>query len=498
MYPMSRPFKTKPLQHQLDCLNRYGNKQAFALLAEQGTGKTWIIINNIAELWANNELNGVLVFAPNGVHYNWVLREIPKHMPDWVRHNTCAWSSSQTKADKQQLERLFGETDTSVLRIFVMNVEALQHKTGIETARKFAASCSNLMIVPDESDAFKNPKAMRTKELMKLKKFSRWRRIMTGTLVSNGPFNAYSQFMFLDEQILRTTSYYAFKAEYAEVLPNEHPLVKNIVRKTGTRFAPQIVARDAAGRPRYRNLDKLTALLAPHSFRVMKKDCLDLPEKIYKFVWFDMTDEQRRIYNMAAKENRLALNDEETPFNKLVAQTKMMQITSGYYLHPDAAEPVRIPGENPKLQLLRERAVAVVEAGEKLIVWARFRVQIEDIVKVLLEERLDVVQYHGGVSKTERNEAIERFERGEAQVFVGQQQAGGKGLTLVAASNVFYFSNTYALNDREQSEDRAHRIGQEKEVVYTDFCARDSIDLECIETLRSKEVVSEIILGGVV
>lgn len=490
---MSKPFKTKPLSHQIECLAKHGSKRAFALLAEQGTGKTWIIINNAAELWDAGEVDSLLVFAPNGVHYNWVLKEIPQHMPDWVPLRMAAWCSSPNKADKVAIEAVMVK-DPSVLRVFVMNIEALQHAKGVEAAHKFASSSEKLMLVADESSSFKNPKAMRTKELMRLRKYASWRRIMDGTPVSNGPFNAFSQFSFLDENILGTKSYYAFKAEYAEMLHNNHPLVQNIVRKTGTRFAPQIVQLNDDGRPKYRNLDKLSALIAPHSFRVLKKDCLDLPDKIYKCVWFDMTKEQRRIYNKAALENRLALDDEDTPFNKLVAQTKMMQITSGYYLHPDAEEPVRIPGGNPKLELLRERALAVVEAGEKLIVWARFRVQIEDVVKTLEEAGLRVVQYHGGINKSSRLAAIEEFERGNASVFVSQQQAGGKGLTLVAARNVFYFSNTYSLDHRQQSEDRAHRIGQEGEVVYTDFCARDSIDLECIESLRNKEVTSSRIL----
>jgi SNF2 family DNA or RNA helicase len=228
---------------------------------------------------------------------------------------------------------------------------------------------------------------------------------------------------------------------------------------------------------------------------VLKKDCLDLPEKIYKTVWFDLTAEQQLVYDKAKKENRLALDGEDTPFNKLVAQMKLMQITTGYYIHPDAEEPVRIPGANPKLAVLVERAKALCERGEKLIVWARFRVQIEDVCRALRAEGITVVEYHGGVSKTGRQESIDAFEEGDAQVFVAQQQAGGKGLTLIAGSNVFYFSNDYSLRNRLQSEDRAHRIGQERDVVYTDFCARDTVDDECIERLRDKEYIAKLIVG---
>lgn len=583
-------FKTKPFKHQTLCLADFGLREYFALLAEQGTGKTWIIINNVATLWDNGACDGLLVLAPNGVHHNWVLREIPTHMPDGVRYRMAAWSAGANKTETAKLNSILVEKEEGELRILCMNSEGLQHKRSEEFAAAFASSCKKLMIVVDESSDFKTPSASRTKALMKIRKFAKYRRIMNGTPITNGPFDAFSQFLFLDQSILGTDSFYAFKAEYAKLMPREHGLIRKIMtgkiklseidktliseyvktvhailvlngreelwmesakliafdelgeyaemlpvirdlkttldgatrskkkddcvfklnriesiitlheRKLGnamnSRRIPQIVERDkATGNPEYRNLNKLNALISPHSFRVLKKDCLDLPEKIYKYVWFDMTPEQRVIYDRAKFENRLALEGEDASFPKLVAQMKLMQITSGYYLHPDAEEPVRIAGENRKLALLVERAKAAVESGEKIIVWARYRVQIDDVANALRTEGIRVVEYHGGIKKNERNAAIESFERGGAQVFIGQQQAGGRGLTLIAASQVFYYSNTYALDHRLQTEDRAHRIGQEKNVVYTDFCAIETIDYECIERLKSKADVAAIITG---
>lgn len=489
-------FKTPPLAHQLVALNKYGRREYWANGSEQGTGKTWIAINEMADLWSTSDLNGVLVFAPAGVHYEWVLRQIPTHMPDWVRYQAVAYSAGGKKKDQDQLAALLEATDSSLLRILSMNIESLQSESGLAIAERFASSCSKLMLLVDESSIIKNPAARRTKMLLgRVRKFSKWRRIMDGTLVSQGPFDLFSQYSFLDEHILQTASYFAFKAEYAEMLHGNHPLVKNIMSRNRTRRVPQIPERDDEGRPKYRNLAKLAALVGPHTFRVTKAECLDLPEKVYKSVWFDLTPQQQRAYDKAAKENRLALAGEETPFTKLVAQTKLMQITSGYYLHPDAAEPVRIDGPNPKLELLVERASALANAGERIIIWARFRVQIDDIVNALRYAGLTVVEYHGGIDKDCRREAIDTFERGDAQVFVGQQQAGGRGLTLVAASNVLYFSNTYSRTDRRQSEDRAHRVGQTKTVVYTDFIARDTVDLECIESLRAKDEIADEILS---
>jgi SNF2 family DNA or RNA helicase len=583
--PITR-FKTKPYRHQLEYLNTHGRKIASALLADMGTGKTFCIINNAADLWSSNDCDAVLIFAPNGVHSNWTRLEIPKHMPDWVRYRAAAWSADANKKERTELESVYGSTNGE-LRILTMNWEALQTKRGIEAATRFCNCSRRLMIVCDESDAAKNPQAIRTKELMKLKKFSHWRRIMTGTPVDGSPFSLFASFTFLDENILGTTSYFAFKAEYAEMLPQEHGLLQHIVEKktrmsaaeretinnkavelygmlvangrqelidaclsilqavevenykalpelnealrnifapgrsagklkclnllsgidnivagqlrkvavvTNPHRLPQIVAKDKAGRPKYRNLEKLSKLIAPYSFRVLKKDCLDLPEKIYKTLFFSMSPAQTEIYKKAEKECRIVFEGEETPFNKLVAVTKLAQITSGYYIHPLSEEPVRIPGENQKLDLLVERVEAIIAAGEKVIVWARYRIEIEDIVARLKAAGINTVEYHGGTKKDERVDAIEAFERGEADVFVGNQQAGGTGITLIAASYVIYFSNNFSLRDRLQSEDRAHRIGQTKNVTYINIAAKDTIDEAVIGALMNKKDVAETII----
>lgn len=585
--PMIGKFKTTPYKHQLEYLTRFGRKPVAALLAEMGTGKTWMIINNIADLWSSGDCDGVLVFAPNGVHTNWTRLELPKHLPDWVRWKTAPWVSGGNKREKAEIESLYDGAGDGTLRILTMNWEALQHKSGFQAAERFAMCFRRLMIVCDESDAVKNPKAERTKQLMKLKKYSYWRRIMSGTPINNAPFDAFSQFSFLDENILQTSSFYAFKAEYSELLKENHHLIQHIVKnkvkmadhdkialaneiqalremmhrngreeliiamssvveahesaayekvveglaylrslfapgvskrkgealvliatiesrignylqKVNAAFnpnrLPQIVDKDKNGRPKYRNLDKLSRLIAPHSFRVLKKDCLDLPDKIYKTLIFSMTPEQIDVYKKAEEECRLVFQGQETPFAKLTAVTKLAQITSGYYIHPLSDDPVRIPGDNPKLDLLVERVQAIIDQGEKVIVWARYRIEIEDIARRLAEAGIKAVEYHGGIKKGDRVDAIEQFQNGDASVFIGNQQAGGTGITLVAASYVIYFSNNFSLRDRLQSEDRAHRIGQEKNVTYINIAAKGTIDEAVIGALMNKKDVADTII----
>jgi len=493
---MENKFKITPYKHQIECLNKFGRREFFCLAAEQGTGKTFIIINDIADLASTHDVDTVIVFAPNGVHTNWIINEIPKFMPDYIRYKSAAYYSAPNKKDKARLEELMNSTDTTELKILAMNWESLQNKKGVEFAFKFALGARKLMIVADESQKIKNPQAIRTKNLMKLKKHSQYRRTMSGTSILNSPFDAFPQYMFLDPEILQTTSYFSFKAEYAEMMDANSGLMRGIMKKRGMRFAPQIVERDeVSGKPKYRNLDKLRNLIAPHTFRVLKKDCLDLPEKIYKNVWFDLTPAQRRIYNEVKEESKLVLNGEASIVNRLAALGKLSQITSGYFLHPEASEPVRIEGESPKLALLKERVEAIVEEGESVIIWARYHVELEDIERACKEIGVPSVQYHGGVKKDERVAAIQKFESGEVKVFIGQQQAGGTGITLIKASNVIYYSNTFSLEDRLQSEDRAHRIGQTKNVVYYNILAKDTIDFAIMKALESKQDIAQIIMG---
>lgn len=508
-------YRVPPFKHQLTCLAKHGRQKAFALNSEMGTGKTFILICNIADLWEAGELDTVLVMAPNGVHTNWINLELPKHMPEWVRWRATAWSAGMSKTKRAAFDAILAPSP-GTLRILAANWEALVHKSSFDVLQKFCESGKRLMIVGDESHNIKNPSSVRTKNLFKLRNLSEWRRTMSGTPITQGPFDAFSQYSFLNPRILGTTSYFAFKSEYAEMQTKMlthiskdgtkseyfNPVLKSAMGRTGTNRVPQIVQRDDDGLPKYKNLEKLAKLVEPYTFRVLKTDCLDLPKKIFKSVLFEMTPQQRKAYEKARDECRLVYENEETAFAKLVAVTKLAQITSGYYLHPDAEEPVRIEGENPKLDILVDRVRAIVEQGSKVIIWARYHVEIDDLVRALSvpqpkgDAPINIVQYHGRVKAADREAAKIAFQDDPSvNVFIGQQQAGGAGITLTAASYVIYYSNDFSLTNRLQSEDRAHRIGQEEDVVYLDIMAEGTISQAILSILRNKKSVADIING---
>lgn len=494
---MTQPlFKVAPYEHQRKALEWCRGRPYYALLMEQGTGKTAVAINDSARRWGAGELEGMLVLAPNGVHANWTLREIPTHMPDWVPVTSATWYASPNRIESRALDDLFLPSTTRTLRVLAMNWEALITEDGFEMALHFLRSCGRAMVPADESQRIKNPKALRTKALMKLRNYITLPVIMSGTAVVQSPWDAFPQFGYMDPNILQTASFTSFKAEYAELLPPGHGLLRHIVERTGGRYTPQIVARDpVTGLPKWRNLDKLERLIAPHSFRVLKKDCLDLPDKVYTQRFFRMTNKQQKIYEKLRDELRLQLeNDEIAPVARIGSLTKLSQVVSGYFLVPGTSiiQPIMTAENNPKLEMLIDE---VNDCDGQVIVWARFHAEIKDIKRALDKETISSAEYHGEISQSKRNIAIDTFQSGGARVFIGQQAAGGTGITLTAARNVIYYSNTWSLEDRLQSEDRAHRIGQRHEVRYVDIIAQGTIDEQIVKALRAKTDLAKVVLG---
>lgn len=583
-------FKTTPYKHQIEFLNRFSDSEICALLSDMGTGKSWMTINKIAHLWGSGNLDAVLILAPNGVHINWILNEIPTHMPDWVKWHASYYVSAPNKKEKENVESLFGDFKERTIPILTMNWDAIRTKNGFAIAEKFCKKFPTLMIVCDESTTIKNPKSETTKATFKLKKYSKYRMILDGTPIDNSPFDAFSQFGFLSEDILQTSSFYSFKAEYAQMATENNWLIKNIMKKKtkinqgdiekinealnilseliyknnrielinlfeevksriedgfykesleslqklkdsfspnssqaktkaiiqcveivsiigkhlrkvsyliSPERLPQIVEKDKSGKPQYRNINKLRQLIAPYSFRVMKSDCLDLPEKIYKTIYYKLTNEQIDAYQKAQNECRISLGEIETPISKLTAVGKLSQITSGYYLHPHSDAPVKIPGENPRLELLEQNVQKFVENGEKIIIWARYKVQIKDIVEILKKNEIEHVEYHGDINDEDRVSAIENFQNGASKVFVANQQTGATGITLTAATIVIYYSNDFRLRHRLQSEDRAHRIGQKRNVVYVDLVAKGTVDEKIVKSLQDKKDIADRIVNSI-
>lgn len=525
-------YKTKPMKQQVVALDLLDGVEAFALLMEQGTGKTKVIIDDAARCYGESAIDALFVLAPNGVHIKWVTIELPKHMPDWCPYIAAYHSPNQTKKHLATIEKLFEPTPESEmrpLRVLTMNFDALSTTKGKALLERFTRTF-NAMGVVDESQRIKNIKAIRTVELMKKRNRFPVRRILSGTPVTKAPFDIFSQFFFLDPSILRTSSYTAFKSEYSEMLPENHYLVKSLQKgawkkKDGTASSrvPQIVARGEDGLPEYKNLEKLQRLISKHSYRVLKKDCLDLPEKIFDSIPFEMTPRQAEIYYRMEKERRASLdmfvdeilkvskrrghsvdeaisaNLELIVANKLGSMAKLQQITCGYMKLEDKSV-LRMFSkvmDNPRNAALME---TVEDIDGSIIFWAPHRDKIDQIIECL---RLgypaeSICRYDGSVSKDDRMKGIDLFQEGKYRFFVGNPQSGGTGITITKAETTFYYSNSFNLEHRLQSEDRNHRIGTEGNVTYFDLEAVDTIDRDIVLSNQAKKSIADIITGDTI
>ena len=470
---MNYKFKTKPYAHQITALEKSWNKIAYGYFMEMGTGKSKVLVDNIAMLYDAGKINGALIIAPKGVYRNWYSSEIPIHLASHIQHKMVLWTASTSKAKDKEYQQLF-KSDYD-LHILVMNVEAFSTKKGIDFASKFLRTHKTIMAV-DESTTIKTPSAKRTKAIVDLGTKAHYRRILTGSPVTKSPLDLYTQCAFLHEDLLGFSSFYAFRNRYAHMID----------RNFGGRRV-QIVGS-------YQRLDELADILNKFSYRVLKEDCLDLPEKIYIKREIELTDEQEKAYAtmksaaLASIKGKLA-----TAPHVLTQMMRLHQITCGH-LKTDEGDITEL-----KSNRLDELMDVLEEVEGKAIIWANYIYDIEHIVTEIKKKYGDdsVVQYYGAIASEQRQTNIEKFQdpKSNYRFFVGNPQTGGYGITLTCANTVIYYSNGYDLEKRLQSEDRAHRIGQKKSVTYVDLIAAKTIDEKIVKALRAKINIASTIMG---
>ena len=467
-------YKTKPYQHQKEALEKSYNQKNFAYFMEMGCGKSKVLIDNIAWLYEKGKIDCAIIVAPKGVYMNWKNSEIPIHMHNSIRHEVYVWKSNLGKKDTEKLRE--SVTDRQRLRIILVNVEAFATKKVLQYLEKVVHR-SNVLLAVDESTTIKNHKAKRTKALIQFGEVAKYKRILTGAPITKSPLDLYSQFLFLDSKILGHNSYWSFQGRYA--------VIKSV--KMGAHSFNQVVG--------YRNLEEMKDKMDWCTYRTTKEEALDLPPKIYTTRQVDMTLEQSRHYD-SLKETSVALLNSGEMVSAPEVMTRLLrlqQLLCGY-LVTDNGEIQEVP--NNRMNVLME---TIEEMEGKVIIWSRFR---HDIIKIT--EKLKqtygsdtVVNYFGDTSMKDRQDAIEKFQNLKSNVkfFISNPQTGGMGITLHAAANVIYYSNDFNLESRKQSEDRAHRVGQHKPVLYVDLMCPKTVDVHIVKTLLSKNKLANITLG---
>jgi len=472
--------KTKPFDHQARLFKETGDLQAHAVLWEQGTGKTKPTIDIFASKFEDDVIDGVIVVAPNGVHLNWMNDELPTHLPDRIAKKTKVVdfksNKASTKWHQKQLDDHLGHDGLAVLLI---SYNGFMTKAGKNAVWKFLKRRRCFYIL-DEAHNIKTPNAKRTKSILASAKYADWRRILTGT-PGDKPFDLYSQLRFIEPDIWADkgmANFYAFKNYFgkwftrqdAKELYNYDPGFDKLIE--------------------YRHLDQIAEILASVSDRVLKDDVLDLPDKLYTKLYFEMTPKQTQMYETLRETLELELQSGMMIDGSMaiVRLLRLQQIACGYAV-ADIDEPVEMcDAKNPRL----DRTLEFLEgANHQVIIWARFKQDIAQLMDALGDK---AVRYDGQIS----DEACERnkqaFNAGEAQYFVANSGKGSEGLTLIGAKSTVFYSNSFKFLQRLQAEDRNHRIGQDGAahdgfghgVLYGDLCAQGTVDDHVIENLRSK------------
>lgn len=486
-------FRTEPLRHQADVFEATKDLPSFGLLWEQGVGKTKPTIDTATYLYETGKIEALLVVAPNGVQRNWANDQITEHMPERVldRAFVLVYKSSGAMTQKAKASRKTLLNWQGGLRVLCISYQGILTKTGKSFCERFMAKYKTL-IVADESQRIKTPKAKVTHRMVAWASWAKYRRLLSGTPITQGAFDIYSQIHFLDPNFWEERGlapFSVFKTHFGVFVSREE-----YERDTGF-IMPKGLDKNPVD---YKNLEELAEYIKLVSHRLTKDTAgIKLPPKVYSKRYFTLSKKQRQVYDELYEDFETQLPETgdwlEAP-ESLPRIIRLQQITSGY-VATEAGEPVqRIDSENnPRLDLLLE---TLEDCPGKAIIWAKFTIDIDILMEALSKIGI-AVRYDGLVGDDEREQNKIRFQSGDARFFVGKPQSGATGLTLHAARSVHYFSNSYNFEHRAQSEDRAHRIGLKHSVTYYDYIAENTIDGDIVRNLRKKNQFSQRLLGDV-
>ena len=469
------PVKANLYKHQIRganmALRAFGALDAktpgggFGELFEMGCGKTLTTIAVAGALYNLGKIDRVLVVAPTSVCSVW-----PHDLNQFA---AFPWEARVLLGDKKKRLKALNELKNwpfKALRIAVINYEST-HRDGIFEA---LVAYRPDLIVCDESQRIKNPSAAQSKALHKLGDAAPFRMILSGTPVQNNAVDLYSQYRFLDPAVYGA-NFYAFKNRYCIM---------------GGYGQHQIVG--------YRNMDELVEKEHSVAYRVTKEECLDLPQQTFINRYVQFTDAEQAIYEQLRKSSFLELETGEnvTATTILTMYLRLMQLTGGFLTADESTRPKQV--NTAKLDALADIVDDyVVDAGKKLVIFARFRAEIAAIENLLRLRKIQYGSIYGDVPMEERGKIVEDFQTNpDTKVFVAQIQTAGLGITLHAASTAVFYSYDYNYANYAQALARIHRIGQRLPVTYIHLVVDGSIDEKILAALENKEDMAKTVVDS--
>jgi len=465
-FPSWYNFKNTPMAHQKTGLEKFFPLNECAIFYEQGLGKTFTSINLAAAWRMTDQIDAVIVICPSSIKLVWE-DELDTHCPiPTERHVLTA--GKYKAADK------FIETPSD-FQWLVVGIEGLSQGKAHEYVSRFL-NTRRCAIIIDESSRIKTPSKTRTDRCVAFGKLAHKRVILSGTSVTQGVEDLYTQYKFLNPDIIGYDSFYSFRAQYCVTMS---------IEVGPDKFVQKIVG--------YKNEDELMELIKPVTMRVEKKDAVDLPEKTFTNRYITMTPAQKKLYTDMKDELYSCVNGEEYEVTTVLEQMlRLQQITGGFYPWDDGEKvvPKPIPGKNPKIEELMN---IMDEVSGKVVIWCQFRPEIELVSQSLKKAGIGVVEFHGGKDDIEKRFAVHDFKNNpDTKVFLATR-AAAYGLTLTVASTSIYYSQGYSLEDYSQSQDRIHRIGQKDGCSYIHLTCDKTIDTKIINALLGKKSVADMI-----
>lgn len=438
-------FIHAPYIHQLREFEVSAELPARALLWQMRTGKSKVTIDTACHLRSRLLIDCVVVIAPNGVHQNWVRRELPRHHWKSIEYEAIAWQTSRsgepTESRKRKGREEWWDKAERMLRSgeltwFAFNSESVTRLDMRNFLRRIVRR-KTFMLVVDESDDFRTPGSKRTKMVVPLSRKAAYRRILTGTVITNSPLAAYSQFELLDKGALGFTRYADFKKRYA---------VYELKATRAGRQYPKLLE--------YTNLDELRDRMARWSSVVLREDCEDLPGLVMRPRRVEPTSEQLRLYRELHRQFVIELEDgREVSIGEQAARlNKLQQVMSGF-IKDEYGRVHDVPGPNPRLEALSDEFHM---SPGKVIVWCQFHEDIDRACARLRADGHEIVEYHGRVGEEDKAQALDAFQTDPTvKGLVGQPKAGGRGVDMSAADEIINYSHTFDAIFREQSVERA-------------------------------------------
>lgn len=461
--PKNFRFKTNPFQHQIEGFN-YGLKNDCWLLGdEQGLGKTKQVIDiAVAKKEQRGYKHCLIICGVNGLKWNWKA-EIATHSSEasWILGQNIGKNGKITIGSTN--DKMRDVRNINRLPYFVItNIETLRNEAVNKELQKLCKNGTIGMIAMDECHKAKNPSSIQGKGLLKLQPETRI--AMTGTPLMNSPFDLYIILKWLGYEEHNFTQ---FKRHYAEF---------------GGYGGYEVVG--------YKNLNELQTQLDNIMLRRLKKDVLDLPEKTRITEYVDMTPKQAQIYKEVQMEIKANIDQIKMANNPLAELIRMRQATGYTGILSSTIK------ESAKLDRMEELVEEAVQNGKKVVIFSNWA-QMTDEIYARLRKNYSTVVITGKTNDADRQSNVNKFQNDDrTKVIIGTIGAMGTGLTLTAGTVEIFMDEPWNRANKEQAEDRCHRVGTTENItVYTLVC-KDTIDERINQLVERKGAMADAIVDG--